>query len=162
MEELIVSSAKLMEINAEEKVETDCKNVEENTQEMDAEENIPEETTEENIPEETTEENIPDETTEENDPEIGVKESNLEVTAKEDVVGESSIPIERAGFIKFRQIMNEHLNGEIVDAPDSVTQSVLTSYTLAGYLDHAIPLSKELIIMKLHRDCCTTLLDLLR
>jgi len=46
MEELIVSSAKLMEINAEEKVETDCKNVEENTQEMDAEENIPEETTE--------------------------------------------------------------------------------------------------------------------
>jgi len=115
-----------------------------------------------NIPEETTEENIPDETTEENDPEIGVKESNLEVTAKEDVVGESSIPIERAGFIKFRQIMNEHLNGEIVDAPDSVTQSVLTSYTLAGYLDHAIPLSKELIIMKLHRDCCTTLLDLLR
>ena len=87
-------------------------------------------------------------------------ENVQEESSREEI--EAVLPPQKTNLIKFRQIINEHLNGETVDAPDGVTQSVLTSYTLAGFLDHAVPLSKDVIITKLHRDCCTSLLDLLR
>lgn len=152
MEELIISSVKLMENDTEEKAEIDCENVGESIQEIDAEQNDSLTVAEENDPETTAKENSPETIVEENNPEVVGK----------DVSTNKSIQTQKSDFVKFRQIMNEHLNGETVEVPDGVIQSVLTSYTLAGYLDHAVPLSKELIVMKLHRDCCTTLLDLLR
>ena len=152
MEELIISSVKLMENDTEEKIEIDCENVGESIQEIDAEQNDSLTVAEENDPETTAKENSPETIVEENNPEVVGK----------DVSTNKSIQTQKSDFVKFRQIMNEHLNGETVEVPDGVIQSVLTSYTLAGYLDHAVPLSKELIVMKLHRDCCTTLLDLLR
>jgi len=196
MEELIVSSVKLMEMSSGENAEANCQNLEGDSQDTGGEEDNPENIPEKNDPENVPEENYPDEISEENDSdkipeeidpdeiseenipvkipeenssEIGDEESSVMVAEEKNlepvsnqIVKENCTPAEKANFIKFRQIMNEHLNGETVDAPDSVTQSVLTSYTLAGYLDHAIPLRKEVIVMKLHRDCCTTLLDLLR
>lgn len=63
---------------------------------------------------------------------------------------------------KFRAIITEYLNGEVVDTLDSLTKGILGSYSLAGYLDFALPSGKEIIITKLLQQCCFLLQDLLR
>ena len=40
---------------------------------------------------------------------------------------------------QFRALITDYLNGETIDSPDELTQNVLSSYSLAGYLDHAVP-----------------------
>jgi len=55
------------------------------------------------------------------------------------------------------------LQGEkILDGLDGLTKGVLGSYSLAGYLDFAVPSGKEIIVTKLLQHCCFQLLDLLR
>lgn len=63
---------------------------------------------------------------------------------------------------RFRAIVTEYLNGDIVDNVDSLTKGVLGSYSMAGYLDFALPSGKEIIITKLLQQCCYLLQDLLR
>lgn len=63
---------------------------------------------------------------------------------------------------QFRNLITDYLNGETVDPPDRLTQNVLSSYSLAGYLDHAVPLGKEIIVTKLLQQCCFLLQELLR
>lgn len=70
---------------------------------------------------------------------------------------------DKEAFSKFRAIVNEYLNGEMaISIPEGVVQSVLSSFSLAGYLDHAIPTGKDIIITKLLQQCCFQLQDLLR
>lgn len=63
---------------------------------------------------------------------------------------------------KFRTLVTEYLNGEIADSIDILTKGILGSYSLAGYLDFALPSGKEIIITKLLQQCCFLLQDLLR
>ena len=63
---------------------------------------------------------------------------------------------------QFRALITDYLNGETIDPPDLLTQNVLSSYSLAGYLDHAVPSGKEIIITKLLQQCCFILQELLR
>ncbi len=63
---------------------------------------------------------------------------------------------------RFRAIVAEYLNGEIVDSLDGLTREILGSYSLAGYLDFAVPSGKEIIVTKLLQQCCFLLQDLLR
>ena len=63
---------------------------------------------------------------------------------------------------RFRAIVAEYLNGEIVESLNGLTREILGSYSLAGYLDFAVPSGKEIIVTKLLQQCCFLLQDLLR
>ncbi len=75
----------------------------------------------------------------------------------------SVISSNREAFSKFRAIITDYLNGEAaVRIPDGVAQDILSSFSLAGYLDHAIPTGKDIVITKLMQQCCFQLQELLR
>jgi len=94
-----------------------------------------------------------------------IKEPTLEpVLESEDIdTSSTSLKKENEALTQFRAIITEYLHGEnILDGLDGLTKEILGSYSLAGYLDFAVPSGKEIIVTKLLQQCCFQLLDLLR
>ena len=77
-------------------------------------------------------------------------------------VGGSPVKTENQVLKRFRTIVSEYLNGEVVENLDVVTREILGSYSLAGYLDFAMPSGREIIVTKLLQQCCFLLQDFLR
>lgn len=65
-------------------------------------------------------------------------------------------------FTKFQTIITEYLSSETIVSLDDVIKGVVSSYSMAGYLDFSIPSGKEIIVTKLLQQCCFLLQDLLR
>nr|CAH0105235.1 unnamed protein product [Daphnia galeata] len=92
-------------------------------------------------------------------------EESTESASETKVIDTSSISLKKDKEVltQFRAIIAEYLHGEIIlDCLDGVTKGILGSYSLAGYLDFAVPSGKEIIVTKLLQHCCFQLLDLLR
>ncbi|XP_046643927.1 pyridoxal-dependent decarboxylase domain-containing protein 1-like [Daphnia pulicaria] len=94
-----------------------------------------------------------------------IKEPTLEPVLESEDIDTPSTLLKKDNEVltKFRAIIAEYLQGEkILDGLDGLTKGVLGSYSLAGYLDFAVPSGKEIIVTKLLQHCCFQLLDLLR
>lgn len=94
----------------------------------------------------------------------GEKTEDDQPTSEPQNTSDSSYSIKNENNVltRFRAIVTEYLNGDVVDNIDSLTKGVLGSYSMAGYLDFALPSGKEIIITKLLQQCCFLLQDLLR
>lgn len=93
----------------------------------------------------------------------GKESCDAEPAVETEEIGSTSVKSVNEVLTKFRAIIAEYLNGEtVLDGLDNVTKDVLGSYSLAGYLDYAIPSGKEIVVTKLLQHCCFQIQDLLR
>ena len=90
---------------------------------------------------------------------LSSKESLVNEAAGDDV---DNVVKTNQVFHKFHQIVNEYLNGEDVEQPDGSIQNILSSYSLAAYLDHAIPHGKDEIVANLLSQCNSALQETLQ
>ena len=89
-------------------------------------------------------------------------EENTAESSSSPMTASSTPDTSKETFIKFRSIISEYLNEETFSIPEGPAQSVLSSYSLAGYLDHAVPTGKDIVITKLMQQCCFQLQELLK
>lgn len=93
----------------------------------------------------------------------GKEGSDTEPILETEEIGSTSVKNANEVLTKFRAIIAEYLQGDtVLDGLDDVTKGVLGSYSLAGYLDYAIPSGKEIVVTKLLQHCCFQLQDFLR
>lgn len=111
--------------------------------------------------ESTKEASADDETS--NDKESDALERSAEEELQTSQETASSTPdTSKEVFVKFRTIISEYLNGDACSIPEGPVQNVLSSYSLAGYLDHAVPTGKDIVITKLMQQCCFQLQEILK
>ena len=90
---------------------------------------------------------------------------NVYLNSKESLLGESErnqpSHIESAKsketFTKFNAIIQGYLNGEELDQPEDSARSILSSYSLAAYLEHSFGVGRDVVITNLLSYCSSLL-----